>query len=138
MVGGAGDAEFFFRGEEVGEAVVGVGGVGEGGGGELGREEVEKVEEPGAGRQGMRGAGESVDDGELEIERGEVEGVAATPDFEREDLVEEAAAADVANLFLDVGLEPGGAAELPEGVIGGVVTAACGDEIDVDAIEADA
>lgn len=138
MAGGLGDGEFLFGGEEVGDEVVGVGGVGEGGGWELGREEVEEVQETGAGGEGLRGAGEGVDDGELEIERGEVEGVAATPDLEGEDVVEEAALADVANLFLDVGLEPGGAAELPEGVIGGVVTAARGDEIDVEVIEADA
>ena len=112
-----------FGGEEAGNEVVRVGGVGEGGGWELGREEVEEVQETGAGGEGLRGAGE---------------GVAAAPDFEGEDVVEEAALADVADLFLDVGLEPGGAAELPEGVIGGVVTAARGDEIDVEVIEADA
>lgn len=123
MAGGLGDGEFLFGGEEAGNEVVRVGGVGEGGGWELGREEVEEVQETGAGGEGLRGAGE---------------GVAAAPDFEGEDVVEEAALADVADLFLDVGLEPGGAAELPEGVIGGVVTAARGDEIDVEVIEADA
>lgn len=79
-----------------------------------------------------------MDDGEFEIERGEVECVAAAPDFESEDVVEEAAEADEADLFVDVGPEPGGAAELPEGVIGGVETAASGDEVDVGVVEADA
>ena len=133
--GGAGDAVFLFGGQEVGDDVVGVGGVEEAGGGEVGGEEAEQREE-GCG-DGVMGR-EGVDGGEFEGERGEAEGVAATPDFEGQDVAAEAAGADVTNLLFDVGLNPGVEAELPKGVVGGVEAAAGGDEIDIGIVEGDA
>ena len=50
--------------------------------------------------------------------------MAAAPDLECQDFVDESAGSDVADLFLDVGLEPGVEARLPKDVT------ACGDQID--------
>ena len=64
--------------------------------------------------------------------------MAALPDLQGENFLEQAAEADIADLFGDVGLEPGPAADLPEGVAPGVRAAACGDEIDVAVVETEA
>ena len=115
----AGDAEFFDVGEEVGDDVVGVGGVEEARGGEVGCQEAEQ------GGEVLRA---SVDGGELHQKRREAEGVATAPDFERQDFVDESAGSDVADLLIDVGLEPGVEARLPKDVT--CITAASGDQVD--------
>ena len=57
-----------------------------------------------------------MDGGELHQERREAEGVATSPDLERQDFVDEAAITDVTDLLGDVGLEPGVEARLPQSV----------------------
>jgi hypothetical protein len=84
------------------------------------------------------GGGEGVEDGELQKKRGEGQGVSAAPEFEGADLVGEARVADDADLFVHVGVEGGVAAELPEGVAGGIGAAEGGDEVHFDVVEANA
>jgi hypothetical protein len=61
--------------------------------------------------------------------------VAAAPDFERQNFFDETAVADVADLFLNVGLEPDVKARLPESVNRGIGPAAAGNQVDGEAFE---
>ncbi len=135
--GHGGDAVFFFGGQEVRDDIVGVGGVEEAGRREIGGEEAENFAERFGDLVIWRFGdwGERVDYGQFEGERGKAQGVAATPDLEGQDFVKEATETDVADLLGDVGLEPGVAAELPEGVDSRVPATASGNKVDVAVIE---